>query len=271
MTTEKQIRELIVSLASAETSKAIAASQADPVDRTKRKGWERLKVYFDTAAPNGFPGVLNFPRPDPDTDWCGIFALWAIKAARAPGAKRGAPGVGTWIATKGISSVPGMVPTSSPQKGDVAAVAEGTQHMDLVFSVSADGQSIQTIDGNDAGGTVTGPSTSKPRTNFTAGFFTAFLSPVGTWDVTIQNVTGNDFTWIYTFNSDGTAKWSGIQQPPDTGVGKWDNSGDFLQISWDLVPSEVTGSVEQWDTPLTFSGQQGGLVGQGRIITASKR
>ena len=90
--------------------------------------------------------------------------------------------------------------------------------MDLVFSVSADGQSIQTIDGNDAGGTVTGPSTSKPRTNFTAGFFTAFLSPVGTWDVTIQNVTGNDFTWIYTFNSDGTAKWSGIQQPPDTGV-----------------------------------------------------
>ncbi len=223
MANEKQIRDLIVSLALAETTKDIAASQADPADRAKRKGWERLKVYFDTAAPNVYPNILKFPPQA--TDWCGIFALWALKAAGTPGADKP---LGTWTDTQGIGQVPGMLPTSSPQKGDVAAVAEGSQHMDLVFSVSADGRSIQTIDGNDAGGTVTGPSTSKPKTNFTAGFFTAFLSPVGTWDVKI-----GDYNWIYTFNRDGTARWSDIKPRPEmSGGGTWDNSGDFLKISW---------------------------------------
>lgn len=267
MANENQIRDLIVSLALAETSKDIAASQADPADRTKRKGWERLKVYFDTAAPNVYPNILKFPPQA--TDWCGIFALWAIKAAGSPGADKP---LGTWTDTQGIGQVPGMLPTSSPQKGDVAAVAEGNQHMDLVFSVSADGNSIQTIDGNDAGGTVTGPSKSKPKTSFTAGFFTAFLSPVGTWDVDVGNETDGFWHWIYSINSDRTAKWSDIKRPPKmSGVGRWDNSGDFLEISWDPVPPAVTGSVERWDTPLKFSGKQGILVGTDSIIIATKR
>jgi len=56
-----------------------------------------------------------------------------------------------------------------------------------------------------------------------------------------------------------------------SGVGTWDNSGDVLKISWDPVPPKVTGSVEQWDTPLKFNGKQGILVGTDSIIIATKR
>jgi hypothetical protein len=202
----------------------------------------------------------------PIVDWCGIFALWAIKKGGVGG------GLGVWKKGSGISSVPGMFQTSSPLKGDVAAATlykdgkPNGAHMDLVFSVSADGRSIQTIDGND-GGKVTGPSSAKSKTSFTSGFYTAFLSPVGTWDVKI-----GDYNWIYTFNRDGTAKWSDIKPRPEmSGGGTWDNSGDVLKISWDPVPPKTIGSVEQWDTPLKVSGQQGNFVGQGRIITANKR
>jgi len=130
--------------------------------------------------------------------------------------------------------------------------------MDLVHSVT--GNSVQTIDGNDSG-LVTGPSGPKLKTSFTAGFFTAFPSPVGRWSVQV-----GVWTWIYTFNKDGTAKWSDIRRPPtQSGAGTWEKTGGFLKISWD------TGSVEQWDLPLKVKGQQrGDLVGQGRIITANK-
>jgi len=130
--------------------------------------------------------------------------------------------------------------------------------MDLVYSVA--GNSIQTIDGNSTNGGVTGPSVLKLMTSFTAGFFTAFPSPIGKWSVQV-----GVWTWIYTFNKDGTAKWSDIRRPPtQSGGGRWEKTGDFLEISWD------TGTREQWDLPLKFNGQGGNLVGQGRIITASK-
>lgn len=251
MASENLIRASIVSWALAETSKGVAASQPDPADPTKRKGWERLLEYFHTAA-TGVYNDANITKFGGDIpDWCGIFALWAIKTG-------GISWVGTWQDGKGISSVAGIIPTDSPEPGDVAAIKEWPEHMALVYSVTDN--SIRTIDGNSTNGGVTGPSDLKPKSNFTAGFFTAFRSPVGKWNVQI-----GVWTWIYTFHKDGTAKWTDIRTPPtQAGSGTWDKTGEFLEISWD------TGSREQWDLPLKFSGQQGTLIGQGRIITANK-
>jgi len=250
MANESWIRASIASLALAETSSGVAASQPDPADPTRRKGWRRLLDYFHTAAPGVYndENIKTLHKEIPD--WCGIFALWAIKSG-------GASWVGTWRDGQGIASVPGMFPTTSPQPGDVGAVREFPQHMDIVYSVV--GNIVLTIDGNSTNGAVTGPS-SQSKQHFTAGFFTAFPSPVGTWKVQV-----GAWTWIYTFRSDGTAQWTDIRQPPtQSGSGTWDKTGDVLEISWD------TGSREQWDMPLKFRGQQGNLVGQGRIITADK-
>jgi len=251
MATENWIRASIVSAALAETSKGVAAALPDPGDPTKRKGWERLLDYFHKSAPGVWADndITKFKGQIPD--WCGIFALWAIKTG-------GVSWVGTWRKGHGIASVPGMIHTASPLPGDVACIKEYPQHMAMVYSVT--GNSICTIDGNSTNGAVTGPSAPKSRTSFTAGFYTAFISPVGTWNVRV-----GVWTWIYTFNKDGSAKWSDIRRPPtQTGGGSWKKTDDLLEISWD------TGSREQWDLPLKLSGQSGILVGQGRIITADK-
>lgn len=261
MASENWIRASIVSSALFETSKGVAASLPDPADPTKRKGWQRLLEYFHLAAPGLWSDddITRFRGNIPD--WCGIFALWTIKTG-------GVSWTGTWRMSRGIAAVSGMIPTTSPQPGDVACVAEDPQHMALVYAVT--GNSILTIDGNSTNGGVTGPNGPKARTSFTAGFYTAFLSPVGTWNVQV-----GPWTWIYTFHKDGTAKWTDIRQPPtQSGGGKWDNTGDFLEISWDsctdVRSDKHPGSQEQWDLPLKFSGQHGTLIGQGRIITASK-
>ena len=251
MANENLMRASIISNALAETSKGIAASQADPSDATKRKGWERLLDYFHTAAPGVYQdaNITKFHGPIPD--WCGIFALWAIKTS-------GVSWVGTWQDGKGIASVSGMIPTASPLPGDVGAIKEDPQHMDVIYSVN--GNAIQTIDGNSTNGAVTGPSAIKTIASFTAGFFTAFPSPVGQWSVQV-----GAWAWIYTFHRDGTARWTDIRKPPtQSGGGRWDKSGDFFEITWD------TGSREQWDLPLKVTGERGSLVGQGRIITANK-
>jgi hypothetical protein len=161
MANENLIRASIVSRALAETSKGVAALQPDPADPTKRRGWERLLDYFHTAAPGVYKdaNITRFHGPIPD--WCGIFALWAIKAS-------GVSWVGTWQDGKGIASVSGMIPTSSPLPGDVGAIKEAPQHMDLVYTIT--GKSIQTIDGNSINGGVTGPSSLKTINSFTAGF-----------------------------------------------------------------------------------------------------
>jgi hypothetical protein len=250
MANENCIRASIASAALAETSKGVAASMRDPADPTKRKGWERLLDYFHNAAPGVWhdADITKFQGDIPD--WCGIFALWAIKAG-------GVSWVGTWRQGHGIASVSGMVPTNSPLPGDIGAVKESPQHMDIVYSVT--NNTILTVDGNSTNGGVTGPSGPKFVTSFTAGFFTAFPSPVGTWSVQV-----GAWAWIYTFNKDGTAKWSDIRHPPtQSGAGKWEKA-NTLEISWD------NGSREQWELPLKFSGQHGNLVGQGRIVTANK-
>jgi len=249
MANEDKIRSTITSFALAEVSKEVDSSGVDPADSTKRKGWERLREYFRVAAPGLFDEATIIKAHAGITDWCGIFALWAIKTG-------GVSWVGTWVKYQGISSVPGMKRTNAPQPGDVAAKTEH-QHMALVYSVSGD--SIQTIDGNN-GGKLTGPSRLQSKSIFDAGFYTAFPSPVGRWSVQVGS-----WSWFYTFNQDGTARWSDIRTPPnESGRGSWEKAGEFLEIRWDI------GAHEQWELPLKSKDQRGTLVGQGPIITANK-
>jgi hypothetical protein len=262
MVDESLIRQKIVDLAVAETKLGIAASLADPSDSTKRKGWQRLKEYFDTAAPSIWSdNVIENAGASGLPDWCGIGALWAVKTG-------GAPGVGTWIQGSGISSVSGMSKTDTPLPGDITAQVAAPQHMSLVHSV--DGPFVKTIDFNDVDGTVTGPSSNKAKTSFTAGFFTAFPSPVGKWRVQV-----GVWTWLYRFKADGSAAWSDIRQPPtESGTGQWEKTGSVMKITWaqwrDARGVLQPGGEEHWDLPLQPKGQQGELVGQGRIISADR-
>lgn len=105
--------------------------------------------------------------------------------------------------------------------------------------------------------------------------------PVGTWNVQVGS-----WTWIYTFNTDGTAKWTDIRRPPiESGGGNWYipppdwvGTGRYLEISWgdwtDRSGKRHPGSREQWVLPLKSSGQQGTLVGKApgpqSMITANK-
>jgi hypothetical protein len=238
-------RNAIVSNALGEVNQGVDASQAgnpDETGRPTRQGWDRLFKYFHVAAPGGWSDdVIKYSDRSGLPDWCGIFALWAIKSAGLH--------VGTWVPSQGISSVRGMTPTSSPQPGDVAFINNAAQHMDLVHSVDGKGN-IRTIDGNDSG-RVTGPSDFKDRSQFSA-FFTAFnerttpTTPVGRWRVQI-----GDWTWIYVFRADQTADWRSLDAPNIVqGKGTW-SLGGSLQIRWD------TGSIESWDLPLDIETQTG--------------
>lgn len=248
---ESAMRWNIVHLAQGEPGNDVDANRADPTDPSKRKGWQHLKEYFDVAATGIWSDeVITKAGAGGLPDWCGIFALWAIK-------KGGVSWVGVWRQGSGILAVPGMTRTRSPQAGDVTFMTAMPEHMSLIFS-TPDRNHVTTIDGNN-NGRVTGPSRPKPNSSFD-GFVTAFPSPVGTWDVQV-----GDWRWFYHFAEDGAAKWTDIRRPPrEKGSGTWMKIGASLVISWE------TGSTEKWDLPLQSAGQKGELVGQGRIIVAHK-
>ncbi len=236
----------------------VRAAQPDPLDGSKRFGYMRLKRYFDTAAKGVYSASDITDRKGNLKDWCGIFALWAIKTG-------GVDWVGMWKDGSGISSVERFEQTSLPEPGDVGCLVE-YNHFNLIYSVSSDG--IKTIDGNSytkemGNGLITGPSGLKPSSSFDAGFYTAFPSPLGKWKVKV-----GQWTWYYEFHKNGNAIWKDIEQPPRRkGTGKWQKSGAHMTITWD------TGAVERWDLPLKVKqgeAQLGELVGQGRIIAASR-
>jgi hypothetical protein len=95
-------------------------------------------------------------------------------------------------------------------------------------------------------------------------------SPVGGWEVHV-----GDWTWIYTFKAgadfeSGPTEWRAfnVRGPADQGTGTW-NFGAKLKISWS------NGSVEEWNVPLSSSGQSGKLVKQGsaavQVLTDRER
>ncbi|MDO7847523.1 peptidoglycan-binding domain-containing protein [Hymenobacter sp. M29] len=146
-----------------------------------RKGWQKLKVMFETAAPVYFqPGweENNLKRSTAVSNtagiphWCGIFALWAHRAAGL--------NVGTWIISKGIGSNPAFrsIPAAQVKKGDVGyynldpATKQPFRHHFLVREVYPDG-TMDTIEGN-SGATSTVRSRSRVPMRGVDLFFTAF-------------------------------------------------------------------------------------------------
>jgi hypothetical protein len=84
-------------------------------------------------------------------------------------------------------------------------------------------------------------------------------SPVGTWEVKV-----GDWTWIYAFKAgadfnSGTAEWRAfdVKGPSDQGTGTWKTDDTKLEIVWS------NGSREEWNKPLSSTGQSGKLVKQG--------
>jgi Domain of unknown function (DUF1906) len=82
----------------------------------------------------------------------------------------------------------------------------------------------------------------------------------GRWLVRV----GDRYTWHYILYPDGTCDWRDAATP-----NKWGGSGtwqldSFLRITWD------TGTIEQWDLPVSRKQQTGTLVGQNVRIRAVK-
>ena len=135
----------------------------DPVNnKTYRQGYERLMMYFSTSAPApGMPGSTYYgddnvrylpswfgkKKGDTIKAWCGIFALWVVKSSGLVGF------VGNWKDGSGIASVPGIVGTSTPHRGDIAYKDDQNHHAVVYDVVSGPmGTRIVTIDGNSGSG-----------------------------------------------------------------------------------------------------------------------
>jgi len=263
MSTEDPRRATIVQIATTQTHLGVDSSAAEPPDSTGRRprqGAQYLLQYFHVAAPSLWSDdVINYSDRRGLPDWCGIFALWAIKSAGLP--------VGTWRRNQGIGSVKHMKLTTSPQRGDIGfkdiVAGKKRGHMNLIASVTAAGW-FRTIDGNDSG-KITGPSAPKSPSHFDS-FFTAFHpqtvppTPVGRWEVHI-----GVWTWNYVFYANQTVDWRDIVHPHVVrGTGHW-KIDNVLRINW-----PQTGAEEEWDLPLNPAAQAGNLIGQGRIITATR-
>lgn len=122
--------------------------------RTLRAGHDRLFEYFRLTSPApGKPGstywgddqvrILWKPgQLSPMPHWCGIFALWVVKAAGLP--------VGTWKMGHGINAVSGFKQVFTPRPGDIVVKAIPFQHHAVVEKVEVVGGAtwIHSIDGN---------------------------------------------------------------------------------------------------------------------------
>ncbi|NJO14340.1 MAG: peptidoglycan-binding protein [Thioploca sp.] len=156
-----QSRDKIVSVAKKEAEgqgMLVHAKRRGALDAGKNKyfraGHTQLLEYFRKAAPDpNNPGKTFFTEDDiaylsqenqlsPCPSWCGIFALWAYKAANIQ--------VGNWILGCGIDSVQRFKRIHYPQKGDIGYVGGPYQHMVLIERVYLlrGWTMIDTIEGN---------------------------------------------------------------------------------------------------------------------------
>ena len=140
-----------------------------------RKGWQKLKVIFELAAPayvvpgweeNNLKRSLSVSNKAGIPHWCGIFAVWATKAAGRP--------VGTWQIGMGISRAQGFrsIPAAQVQRGDIGYINQPFQHHFIVREVYPDG-TIDTIDGNSAATSTVSTKSRVPKSSINL-FFTAF-------------------------------------------------------------------------------------------------
>ena len=140
-----------------------------------RQGWQRLKAIFELAAPAFIgPGweENNLKRSTAVSNqagiphWCGIFAVWATRAAGRP--------VGTWQIGTGIARTPGFrsITPGQVQRGDIGYINQPYQHHFIVREVNPDG-TIDTIDGNSAATSTVSTKSRVSKQNVT-GFFSSF-------------------------------------------------------------------------------------------------
>jgi len=177
-------RIAVVALARAEASMPGVAAKLpggkDPTDsrkRTFRMGHTRLLKYFRvtgaaTATPYMELAVTYLEKQGqlaPMPHWCGIFALWAVRAAGMS--------VGGWNLGKGISSVKGFRQTGTPAPGDVGYESLGEfQHHFLIEKAVPEGKVLRlhTIEGNSppnsnhkiASDRIHDPAAAKPQYRF---------------------------------------------------------------------------------------------------------
>jgi hypothetical protein len=132
------VRRQIIAVALGEVGKVNDLGGDDGL----KKGWQRLKQYYDEASEWGpdcsqKAGVLYqiqqpWQRP---TDWCGIFGTWCFRQAGVSASWKF--GVG-----------PGLLPCWDPQNiapGDMGVIADHIHHF---IVVKRDGNRIWTVSGN---------------------------------------------------------------------------------------------------------------------------
>ncbi|HEX8659733.1 MAG TPA: peptidoglycan-binding domain-containing protein [Hymenobacter sp.] len=173
-TTEAAQREAIVANALAMMAEPTIEGKSKGADGF-RKGWQKLKVIFETAAPDYIRAGWeenNLKRSTAVSNtagiphWCGIFALWAHRAAGL--------NVGTWKIGKGIGANPAFrsIPAAQVKKGDVGYINQPYQHHFIVREVYPDG-TIDTIDGNSAATSTISTKSRVPKKSISL-FFSAF-------------------------------------------------------------------------------------------------
>jgi hypothetical protein len=111
-------------------ARVVAIAQNELGAQNPVKYWE--EVLPPEKQGRGFSGA-----------WCGGFALWCLRQA-------GIAQQTDWQIGKGFCF--NLPRTASPLPGDIAYIDQPFQHHAIV--VSANGDSIRTIDGNQAGSTV---------------------------------------------------------------------------------------------------------------------
>jgi hypothetical protein len=133
--------------------------------RDSRKNDEMTQRERVVSAARGELGKGNWRKylsgvaddPGARVSWCGIFALWALNQAGIAHGHR-------WIYGRGFVYPMGLPRTDTPRPGDIAYLDQPYQHHAIVES--AVGDTITTIDGNQAGDTV--QRRVRPRSAFTA-------------------------------------------------------------------------------------------------------
>jgi hypothetical protein len=195
---EQLVRKKIVEIALAEVTQGtqakptgVAAQVPDPspapAGRVYRTGWAKLLDYFHTAlggnqSQYSDTNVMYYSGPGGQrlsiTDWCGLFALWAIKkGCEAFAGHPGVPSPSDWVLGTGISNAPtfrlrgsGELPQSGDigvkkkpiidpstgrQKEDSDGNLEWDYHHFLVHSFDSGTKTLYAIDGNSTLGGIT--------------------------------------------------------------------------------------------------------------------
>jgi hypothetical protein len=153
-----------------------------------RTGWEKLQKIFELAFPDLLQGdglerrvkkSIGISNTSDDIpDWCGIYDLWATKAAGL--------NVGTWVPDKGLNLVTGFHSLHWPHfnrldVGDVVVrPKEFKSHHAIITNISS-AHTIDIISGNWAKSraeleSTVGEQQGRSISDYSAGWFSAFPS-----------------------------------------------------------------------------------------------